>query len=383
MVHRRILVGIFVIALFAGSAGAQESEVFAPFVSRLEVEIRNSLIRLSWKDSPDIRGPVYVYRSDLPFSARSVLPAPVEVPYGTCSYLDEAARPGVLHYFVAASDGWNQKYILFIPHTNMTSITVRPENIRGFLETPRQSRAPEGINGINASIEGNRVIISFSGADNTKKLILCRSLNPIRQQEDLLSALIIQRRISSPVVDYPLPGITYYYALLYEEDINTGLFHIRPGSNVTGPVQILFTAAGSGRLPMPELRLPSPLWERAPETSAVSPARRNSKTSIMEPVVFSEDLKTGGVGGEDYQLRTIVQGYFSLKKWDYAGEELRRFLDLPRAKLSHARARFYLGQVYYFQGRLRDALFEFLQAQDDFPGETNVWIRAVLDEFTR
>ena len=409
MVNKRVLTGIVLLfILFTSFAGAQESEIFAPFVSQIEGEIRNNLIRLTWKDSPDIRGPVFIYRSESPFSVLSVFPAPVEIPYGIGSYLDEAEQPGVLYYFVVASDEWGRKYTLYIPSANMVNVTVGSDNVPSFFEYSdvyrqvppgRQTGAvASSIDGISARIEDNRVIISFSGADRTKNLILYRSLNPIRRQEDLLSAQIIRQRVNSPVIDHPLPGITYHYALVYEEDISSGLFSIQPGSNATGAVQIHSVVPGSRELPLPELStwtlrpyglvgssasfLPESI-DPGPETVSSSLERRIIKTVMAEPAVFSEDLEMDGVRGEENQLRTIVQSYFSLKEWDNAEEEFRRFLGLPRTKLNQAKARFYLGQVYYFQEKFRDALFMFLQAQDEFPQESNLWIQAILSEFAR
>ena len=389
---------------------ARENEVFAPFVSQLEGEIRNNLIRLSWKDARDIQGPVFIYRSETPFSPVGMLPAPVELPYGTGAYLDEVENPGILYYFVAASDEWGRKYILPILNTNTLSITIEPENVPGYITRLNQNarQVPvlppnipvPGIEGLNVRIDQERVIITFAGADYDKNLILYRSLTPIRRQEDLLSAIIIRQRVSSPVIDYPLPGIDYHYALIYEEDIVAGLLSIRQGQNATGAVQIAVTGrSGAREMPLPGLNLStSPVAgatssgsfpgfiSESPgfEASAFSLERRNEKTAKKEIEVFPEDLeRSAGSGGDEYQLRLIVQGYFSLKEWDKAREELRRFLDLPRASDFRARAHYYLGQVYYFQGKPREALFEFLSSQEQYPQNTNSWIQAVLEDFTR
>ena len=408
MVRKTILAGILAFALvFAGQIGAQEGAaetgVFAPFVSQLEGEIRNNLIRLSWRDSQDTRGPVYIYRSEIPFSALAALPIPDEVAYGVGSYLDEAEKPGILYYFVAASDEWGQKYTLPIPSSNTTSITVGAENVPASVTVrpgrggqsqperiPERITATPGIEGIRARVEDDRVIISFSGADSVKNLLLYRSMNPIRRQEDLLSALIIRQKVISPVIDYPLPGISYYYALVYEEDLNTGLSNIRPGYNATDAVQISSAPAGSRSMPLPAFGSLSPQPGQNDLSSdaaqAVAALRRmegwNERTVKTAITVFPEDLAKGG-SGEEYQLRSIVQGYFSLKEWNKSEDELRRFLDLPRNKINQIKARFYLGQVYYFQGKPREALMEFLQARGNFPEETNPWIQAVLGEFVR
>jgi TolA-binding protein len=67
-------------------------------------------------------------------------------------------------------------------------------------------------------------------------------------------------------------------------------------------------------------------------------------------------------------------------KWDWekSREELLRYLALPRSESSEARARFYLGQVYYYTRDIREALFEFLSIQTQYPEEANEWIQATL-----
>ena len=391
----------------------RDNGVFAPFVSQLEGEIRNNFIRLSWKDARDIQGPVYIYRSETPFSNLLVLPIPAEVSYGTGSYLDEAENPGVLHYLVIASDEYGRKYLLPILNTNTLSITVNPENVPGNTArlnqnarlAPAQPNTPlPGIESMDVRIDKERAIISFSGADSKKNLILYRSLSPIRRQEDLLSALIIRQKVSSPVIDYPLPGLNYYYALIYEEDLSAGIFNLRTGYNVTEAVHLQSTARASSReMPLPGLNFSTSFGSSTSpdglpgfdmenfsfdsEATASLQERRNEKTSKKEIEVFPEDLErsidAGFAGNEEYQLRLIVQGYFSLKEWNKAGEEFRRFLDLPRTKDHKSRAHFYLGQVYYFQGKPREALFEFLLAQEQYPNHCNSWIQAVLGDFTR
>lgn len=389
MVPKKLLAGLFaLVVIFA--AVAQEEAVFAPFVSQVEAEIRNNLIRLSWKDALDVRGPVYVYRSESPFSALAPLPVPVEVPYGTGSFLEEAENPGTFYYFVSASDDVGRKYTLPILNTNTVSVIVEPENVIGWEDKdtpPAVSFAPNipvpGIDGITVHIEGTRVIMNFSGADSAKNLVVYRSLKPIRRQEDLLSAIIIRQRAGSPVIDYPLPGINYHYALLYEEDLSTGVLSIRPGRNTTGAVRISGGGTAASRdMPLPGLNLSSvpAAADFGSEPNAFSPAGRNERTAKKEAEVFPEDLVEGGAG-EEYQLRSIVQGYFALNEWGKAAEEFAGFLKLPRTNRVSARAHFYLGQVYYFEGKPREALLEFLAAKEEFPADCNSWIEAVLGDF--
>jgi len=59
-----------------------------------------------------------------------------------------------------------------------------------------------------------------------------------------------------------------------------------------------------------------------------------------------------------------------------AQQKLGDFLSLPRKPELNARARFYLGQIDYFQGEARDALLEFLTAQEFYYQECAPWIDA-------
>jgi len=389
MVKRLWIIALF----FALPCYGQDKGVFAPFVTQLEAEIRNNLIRLSWKDSTDTQGPVFIYRSETPITGVSGLSFPVEIPYGAQSYLDEAEKPGNLYYYVVASDQEGQKYTISIPYTNKVSITVSPENVGVYGSSPSSPRPIlPGVEGLRAQVDGDRVILTFSGVDSARNPILYRSINPIRKPEDLLSALIIRQRVGSPYIDHPLPGISYYYAIVYEEEFLTGIISLRPGSNVTGAVEISVSRPYNPRdIPLPGISLSTtPEQTRAPGELGPEAARiedaiqrqsgRNKTQAEVE--IFAEDLLAGGAG-EIYQLRSIVQDYFNSRNWERAQEEFRRFLELPRLKRNRAKAQFYLGQVYYFQNKQREALYLFMEAKEVYPVETNYWIQTLLGELGR
>ena len=82
-----------VIFLFPQADPASERPtVFAPFVSRLTAEVRNNLVRLSWLDSPVVRGSVTIYCADNPINTDTIAVQsqiqPIEVPYGVQFYVD-------------------------------------------------------------------------------------------------------------------------------------------------------------------------------------------------------------------------------------------------------------------------------------------------------
>ena len=98
--------------------------VFAPFVSRLAAEVEDHRIYLSWTDSQNIRGSVYLYRSTTPFlGPNPVLDSVIAaVPYGIQSFVDEIEADGVYYYFAIASDLNDRRFNYPIPDTNTIAV---------------------------------------------------------------------------------------------------------------------------------------------------------------------------------------------------------------------------------------------------------------------
>jgi hypothetical protein len=210
-----------------------------------------------------------------------------------------------------------------------------------------------------------------------------------------------------PYTDYPVPGIPYYYAAVFEDDLIQGRVEIFPGRNATiHPVEIapegnrigLPGPQGSIRsMPLPlisvynavpgsdtysEIPTPVPLGPEAVKAVGDIQKVTVDPPALKKPRAFRRDLEPPA-GGEESLLRTIVQGPFIKQDWQTSQAELLRYLSLPRSNLSEARARFYLGQTYYFSGSHREALFEFLLVQPQYPEEARDWIEAVLDRIIR
>jgi hypothetical protein len=257
------------------------------------------------------------------------------------------------------------------------------------------------IRDIAASVEGDKVIITFRGGEG-KRPVLYRSVRPLKETGDLLNAVIVQPGVVSPFTDYPVPGILYYYAVIPEADITGGTLRIIPGLNAT--TQSVEAAPdrradlrepGIRSLPLPQISLQTaapgmnafnetpPRAELSPEAAKalgnIPPGGGNSAEPLKKPRAFNQDLEPPS-GGEEHILRSIVQGSFSRKEWEPARDELLRYLALPRSSLPEARARFYLGQCYYFTGAYRESLFEFLSIQSNYPAEAAEWIRSVLEK---
>jgi hypothetical protein len=393
-------------ALLPFSAFAQTGgSVFAPFVSQLSVEARNNLVRLSWIDSPDIRGPVYIFRAPQPFETGRIPEniRPQEIPYGTQSFIDETEGAGRVYYFAAASDGLGRRYDIVIPYNNTISVTINSSDTAGAAPEGQSFRPVEsGIFGLETRTAGDGVHISYRTAGGQRNIVLYRSVQPLRNTADLLRAVIIYSGAPAPFTDYPAPGISHYYAVIFEDEVLQGTAGLIPGHNASiEPVEIRVTAGMTGppapetpvrAMPLPLISVynavpgsdgssgaPSavPLGPDAAKALDAIPRPRSGPPPKKRPRAFSQDLEAPG-RGEESQLRAIVQGTFAKRDWQGARTELLNYLSLSRSPRSEARARFYLGQAYYFTGQNREALIEFLAVQSQYPQEVRDWIDAVL-----
>ena len=363
----------------------------APVVSEFRAELRERLVRLSWRDSPGARGPVHIYRSSVPFEEHRLPPSLAAVPWGTEFFIDEIDASGTVYYFAAASGETGPPHTVLVPEGNVLSVSVSVMPA----PAPAVSGGPE-ITGIEAGVEGESVIVNCRVPGDGKGAILYRSVEPVRRTADLLGAVIVRPGAVFPFTDYPVPGIPCYYAVIYEEELVRGSVSIRPGLNSTVRAVEVPSAAEEERL----RSMPLPLWsiphtvpgaDGFSELPAVIPLSPEAAKAVAEiraavpperaekrPRAFSQDLEITPEGG-DAPLRDIVQGPFLKREWEEAREDLRRFLSLPRTAEAEARAHFYLGQAACFTGRYREALIEFLLFQKEYPLEAGEWLEAVLD----
>jgi len=383
---------------------AAQQEVFFPAVRQIRAESRNNLVRITWIDSPQARGPVYIYRSVRPFSdSVPVNIRPVVVKYGTQNYIDDIEDMTSIFYFIAASDVSGRRYETIIPQVNSISINLAGSQTPGntdqmFFEqplTPVLIYEPQGISNLWTRNDGDRVIITYTNSNPQKTAVLYRSTRPLMQPYDLLNAVIVKSGITSPFIDVPLPGQSWYYAVIYEDEISDGSFKIRPGINATAsavtiygdmapqdfmrPVPLPFLTLNNyvsgGFLPDTPKRIP----QDTESSELFGNSQRNERPplELKKPRVFAMDLQVPATG-EEAALYQIVKEYFEKFEWENARDNLQDYLSLPRSSDVQARARFYLGQTHYFTGNYREALWEFLFFRSINPPEANRWIDAVL-----
>jgi hypothetical protein len=357
---------------------------------------------------------VYIYRAPTPFDEVNsyTLIRPIVVPYGVQSYIDEVESGGEWYYFIVSSDAEGRRYDIMIPYNNAINVSMEYPEEALFVESePEDEPAPvrrrqvwNGITNLRAVVRGDGVEITYNTGDSSKIPVLYRSVTPITANRSILNAVIVQSGIGSPYMDYPVPGIPYYYALITEDELFSGGMEILPGINATkSPVEIpsgyrvgLKDSPDIRSIPLPlisvnristsgtENPIPVPLSPRAENAvSGIKPSKNFSKTPFKSPRAFKDDMAAPSGGGEEYMLKNIVQSHFLSRNWKETCENLTEFLSLPRSSSVENRARFYLGQSLYYLGNYREALFEFLLIRDVLPDESGEWVQASLSAMVK
>jgi hypothetical protein len=402
------------------SASAQKADAIpAPYPTRLRVSVKENLIILSWTDSPDIKGKYAIYRSIAAiksdtFSASSRLG---EVASGAQTYTDSPPDTKPYFYAVLALADNGTPYQVFVPAKNATSVAVSvgPSALATAsalaATSAKQDSAHPGqsfVSAISAKPKGDAIIVSYTVAPKSR-LVLYRGTTAIKKAADLLDATLVATFADKDgsFVDFPVPGVDYYYAILGEADLKAARIIITAGVNsLTQPAQVPAAAVTSGITDTPPPSrtppLPSFLMEDGALGNVVTlqqdegppPARPLSSDTekaiavLMEKApkvvraipsisVLPEELSAPS-GGEDYALSIIVGDRIAAKDWPGAEDQLRKYLSLNRGPKASARAHFYLGEALTFKGSAREACFEFLSARDFYPLETKPWIEYVL-----
>jgi hypothetical protein len=262
------------------------------------------------------------------------------------------------------------------------------------------------LTGLSVYPEDNGIRINFLSGTPSKNVVLYRNIAPILRLGDLLASEVVQLPgVKSPVIDKVSPGIPCYYAVVYEEDVREGKAYIAPGYNSTLYPVILQNTIKTAPQNNPPAVLapaasPSPAFSPSAQSSALSPQAaaaladtslikgapyqdaRSAPIVISEPKVFKQDLQDAVVGSDEYKLQSVVKDIFMWRNWNASIKEFSQIITSTRNPVVEARARFYLGQSYYFAGTVKAALTEFLAVQSRFPDESAVWIQASLNKLS-
>ena len=106
--------------------------------------------------------------------------------------------------------------------------------------------------------------------------------------------------------------------------------------------------------------------------------KAEQKQLSLEPYIFEEDL-VSPASGDEYLLFEVLRTSFIKKNYTKAIRDLNNFLAQNRNEKVAKRARFYLGESYYFTGDYKAALSKFLELQEDYPAVSRKWSESALD----
>lgn len=398
------------VALAAQDADSEaQVDVFAPFVSSLRVAVRDPQVRLTWRDSPDLEEGTYqVFRHTVEISADTLSGAELiaTVEPGTETYLDTPLEAGDYYYAILASDADGRLFPILVPFRNKTirSVTVAQ------LETEEDLAA--SVYDIAAQVQDDAVVVRFDASRTGRTLTVYRSTSPFESIDQIADATFIDEFDSSTrrFIDYPVPGVDYYYAIFDKALIERGTARIDPNENVLGmPIRLGLPAIDAVAIDIPrQTKRPAPLpilqiasgirdngtLARGATSSIRSPLTFGDeaervvtafiadapapRTFSPEPVILPEQRAVTGEGASR-TLAQIVTTYFAEARYADATSLLRNLLDLPLSDPMDQLVRFYLGQALYFDGQTEAAFMELLiAAEGELYATVRPWIDGIL-----
>ncbi len=374
------------------------------FVSRLKASAVDHRVKLTWKDSEEIKGENLVFRHTEEISEATIAKAALvaRVQAGVEFFVDTPPDAKNYYYAVLVEDAAKRRFSVFIPFRNVTGEAVAVETVAG------EEDLATVITGVRAAVttQGDAVELSFNSSNPSRDLLVFWGTAPFSVAEDLL------RGTSKSYIDPgttktsipAIPGVNYYFAVLDAGAYKAGKVPLEAGQNTTtSPVRIPLTAAAAElpiaperrTLPLPALQLtravetgrslPTEEPYSLPESRMVSAATEDAiekiisgiptaKETVMKPVILESDATPSG--GELASLSAVIKNQFMAAKYSEAGRLIEDFLSIRRKPDIEARAHFYLGQIKYFQNDTRNAVLEFLLAEQYFYPETRKWLEA-------
>ena len=425
------------LVLGAGEALPQDS---APFVSRLRARAGESSVQLSWRAVQGFAGSYRIYRHTKEIDGTS-FPAAVQigtVGAGVSAYEDFPPAPGAYYYAVLMDDG--KLSLLFVPFRNKTSAPVQaagtaPEREKATSITGLAAEVVgDAVRLSFQSSRGGRDLLLFrslqpmrSGADLSSSPFSLKAgstryddypipgldyyyalvdaglfklgqaeiaagqnstLQPARVPLDAgrvgLPPAAVEEISSPEAAPARRPGTTQA-----EVPARVPAPSARQPASAPASEQIAMAALRPAPLPYLDLDsargLPSPLL---PAAQPLGPVARHAVDAVLREApplaaprlraaVLPEDQGTGA-GPEGAGLGVLVAEQLLTGNLVEAEKRLQAFLAVPRTETVAARARLYLGQVYYLQGKPERAVLELLLARPLYYAAVQPWLENCL-----
>lgn len=391
------------ILILCSELPGEEAGPFSPFVSRFQVFVEEGSVKLTWLDAPEAVAGYQIFRYTEEINEENFSKAVKigEVEQGKGFFVDHPREDIGYFYAVLAVQQNGELSRLFIPFRNKS---VRAVVIRRSAVTEDVAVA---VKGLRAVASDNSIKLSFRSSKPGRDITVYRHTIPITTVNDVRSSQVVGVISSDKdsFIDFALPGVSYYYAVIDTQLSMTQNFTLTMGENSTAAPAEIPLSEVTGRLlnrseirplPLPTLvlsksidtgrDLPNPL-----PSDAVIPLKASTEAAVRrflsgfpsreipdpEPQILDIDRAEAPVG-ESYLLFKILTNEFREKNWAEAEKLLREFLTVKREKELERRAYFYLGQACFFEGSYKDAFMAFLYSQEGYYAETQAWIDATF-----
>lgn len=389
--------------LFSNPLFSEDNFVFAPFVSRLKVYEENSSVKISWKDSRDIKGTYLIYRHTEQIDRSNFSDALVveEIDAGTETYTDRVSSNTDFYYAVVAKNNGGEIFNIFLPYRN---ITLLPVSVKTIEKTGDNAAI---VRYLNVSGKNDSLILSFNSSDQDRHLAVLRNIEPIFTSSDIAASTILNVIPSyrRSYTDFPIPGVPYFYAVVDSELVKTQNAELIPFENTTInsseiPIGRDLTVAElypGRRKPLPGYRLYNylesgeriqntlPEYNRAKEKLTINSDsivsslknRYSPAEKTPEPGILDTDKNSNENSGET-RLEIIIEKYFMAQDWENGEKALEDLLRSTEKKSLKNRLNYYLGQVFYFRNKPEKAFICFLAASENYYPEAKKWMDIIL-----
>ncbi len=399
---KNIFLILFLISLLPCKLFSQDNYVFAPFVSRLKAVENDSSIKLSWKDSRDIDGSYLIYRNTEKITRNNFSDSflVAEVPSGVGRYTDTAMENTDFFYTVLVKSREGKIYDIFIPFRNVTSRPVTVKNIN------RISDNRAIVTYLRVTEKKDSLYITFNSSNPERNVAILRNISPIFSVEDSKESTLLSIIPSSKesYSDFPIPGVPYYYCVVDAELLKSFNFEIVPFENSTiSPSEIRLSeetiisyqnAVQSRPVPLPALILDKNIvtgkslsanYEYVFPEKELSGKIKTAVKTIISKIDTTDEMVPEILNSEDFynnreniQLSMLIDKYFMKNDWESLEIKLYDFIRTNNKKSLKNKARFYLGQSYYFRNEYNKAYLEFLTSSESFYPESHKWMEHIL-----
>lgn len=300
MKTNKFILCLILFVLTLSTAFAQDSDIFAPFVSKVRFATKDNLVKITWTDSPDINGLIRIFAHDTAINKNNFSEAReiAQVEPGIESYIFQPETTDPIYYLVLQEDEEGKLYEVFIPYRNSSANPIRV----AFLEAPK---GYEINNFITRAVE-DYIEIDFELTGDTGNILLFRSTKPFATERDIMQATEIgsYKKPEPPLKDSPIAGISFYYLAIDEATYKSGDFAIQAGTN---------TSVSYAMIPLGDTPAVVNTTPEEPEVATVNeepeisePESDTTEDEVVilpvEPVTTSEVLATiGTIESENFR----------------------------------------------------------------------------------